>query len=425
MGVWVGRARNGWRALAAVVLTLTLAACSGSGSTASPEAGASAAQTRLDNLSPPPAGSSLASSSAPAFVVQQPFDTPGAVPGISWASVTWTRLPPDSPVSTIRQVIAWRGGYVAVGVAGVWVSGDGNRWTPLNAALPVPAAIVVEVPAGLAALAYQPVQCGAGDPCGPSQQVLPLTAWTSSDGRVWTDRGPAIGLTGRRVISVAGSSGGAVAVVLDGDVPRVVHSTDGVTWNPVSVPDVSSTFPCLNAAFGRGRFLLLCPASEPAVGDIPTRPEWSVDGETWAAEAAPQTADRPALMDRLLVGRNGLMAAGWVPGAGGPEQWWQSADGTSWQLDAAYAPLGSVTFHGGQDQGPQANGVLEADGARFVALGYSEGGEQLGGPAWTSWDGKSWATLAVHGQPDWPALMAEVVVFPTGVLAGGSWGAAA
>jgi len=116
------------------------------------------------------------------------------------------------------------------------------------------------------------------------------------------------------------------------------------------------------------------------------------------------------------------MALGFIPGEAGPAQWWRSADGKAWVLLAGYSPVGSFTTKNAIPGGTYPNGNLAADGTRIVALGYVTGSGDLNGRTWTSWDGKSWQQLVSHGTPDGSGF--DVIVFPTGVLAGGWWGAA-
>ena len=411
-------------------MLVTLAACSSpSGVVSSPTLAAvsmpSAVGTQTSStLVTPSARTSTGPAAVETFAAQQPFDAPGAEPGQPWTSIAWTALPKDSPLLGVRAVVKWRGGYVATGETGIWTSDDGRTWTPLNAALPVVSALVAETTTGLVALAYDPGSCSYPEAvCSPAVEGLALTAWTSPDGLTWTDRGPALGLTGSQIASVAGSSAGVIVVTVASQ-SALEFSADGISWQSVSVPAVSPQFWCSDAAFGRGRYLLLCPAQTPTdLGDTPTQPEWSASGLEWSVGSAPSTPGRPASMDTLLVGRNGLMATGWIPGAAGDEQWWRSTDGATWQMDSSYGPLGGEVLQG-QDQGERAIGFLRADGDRFVALAYSHDGSSLTGAAWTSWNGQDWVRLPERGEPDWPADTYNAVVFPTGMLVGGSWGAA-
>jgi hypothetical protein len=282
--------------------------------------------------------------------------------------------------------------------------------------------VVAETASGLVALAFDgPVCPEATEPCRPAS-AGPVAAWTSIDGLNWTDRGAAVGITESQLMAVGGGPMGAVASTVDGNQSGLWFSADGVTWKAVSVPSISSASWCSSAAFGGGKYVMLCPASkETAFGDLPTQPVWSADGVNWVAGSAPATSDRPAGMDKVLAGRAGFMATGFIPGEGGPEQWWRSTDATSWQIVAGYSPVGTYTSHA-IPGGTYADGWLCADGTRLVAFALDSSHSSLSGDGWTSADGKSWAKLTSHGRPQ-AGEFAEIV-FPTGVLAGGYWGAA-
>jgi hypothetical protein len=192
---------------------------------------------------------------------------------------------------------------------------------PSETSLPTDRMVVVETAAGLAALTFEEPACPtATGPCYPSVAGA-VAAWTSADGFNWTPRGPSVGIAGMRLMTAAGGPVGAVASSLDGDRSVVSFSADGVTWNAVSVPGISSTSACPGAGFGSGRYLLLCSASkETALGDSQTQPVWSTNGIDWVAGKAPITTDRPAGMDTVLAGRDGFNATGQVPGQAGPPQ---------------------------------------------------------------------------------------------------------
>jgi hypothetical protein len=282
--------------------------------------------------------------------------------------------------------------------------------------------VVAETASGLVALAFSSPACPtATAPCYPSS-AGPVTAWTSADGLEWTDRGPAVGITGSQLMAVGGGPVGAVASTVDGNRSGLWFSADGVTWKAVSVPSISSAFWCSSAGFGGGKYVLLCPsAAETPSGYLPTQPIWSTDGVNWVAGSAPATSDRPAGMDTVLAGRDGFMATGYIPGEAGPEEWWRSTDATSWQIVAGYSPVGTYTSHA-IPGGTYANGWLCADGTRLVAFALDSSHSSLSGDGWTSADGRSWVKLTSHGTPQ-AGQFAEIV-FPTGVLAGDWWGAA-
>lgn len=408
---------------AALALALVIAACAASGSTAllTPSASASATAATSASSSSAPQVSATASPEA-TVAARSSFETPGAATGKNWSSIAWSKLPADSPLLSMRAVVNWRGGYAAYGTNGLWSSADGRTWTQSVTELPADRMIVAETASGLVALQVDAPSCPeATTPCYPSS-AGPVVAWTSTNALDWIDRGPAAGITGKQLVAVGGGPAGAVVSTIDGNQSGVAFSSDGTTWKAVTVPsNVNSGCPA--AGFGAGRYVLLCPAAkETASGDLPTQPIWSTDGVSWSAGAAPVTGDRPAGMDKLLVGRDGFMATGYIPGEGGSEEWWRSADAKSWQLVAGYGPVGSYTTRGAIPGGTYPDGFLCADGTRLVALALDSVHSSLSGGGWTSADGKSWVKLTGHGTP-LAGQFAEIV-FPTGVLAGGWWGAA-
>ena len=434
MGTAAAHLQGSVRALlAAGLIAVVLGGCGG-GSTTPAASGPSASMpspsatvSRTPNESETPSATATdteSSTSAPTLtpVPLAPFQTPGATPGAAWTSITWTKLAPDSPLTSIRAVVHWLGGYVAYGGKGLWTSTDGHVWRPATSDLPAGRAVVAEVAGGLVALVFSAVDCPAvAQPCFPVSPE-PVTAWTSADGSTWVDRGTATGVSDLQVVALAGSPIGAVASVA-GNKSGVLFSADGVTWKAVSLPSVSPMFSCYGAGFGFGKLVLLCPAAkETSLGDIPTQPAWSTDGVAWTAGLAPKTSDRPAGMGTILVGRGGMMALGSVPGEGGSEEWWRSADGKAWQLLAGYVPFGTYTTRHAIPGGTYPNGSLAADGTRFVALGFVAADGILDGRVWTSWDARSWQRLVSHGLPGGGGF--DTVVFPAGIMAGGWWGAA-
>ncbi len=414
---------------AAGLLTLVLVGCgapvtSQAPSPASPTGSGAPLPTPPPSANPSP--SSLATpahtaESSPTSNPRPSFVTSGIEPGKIWASIAWTKLPANSPLSSIRGLVHWRGGYVAYGDAGLWTSTDGRLWKP-SSDVPGNMTAVAETSIGLVALVFGFADCPViPRPCYPSAAGT-VEAWTTTDGLSWVDRGLAIGVSGLQLAGVGGSPLGAVASTTDSNKPGVAYSADGVTWKAVVVPSVSSAFWCQDPEFGMGLFTMICPAAQPtALGDLPSQPVFSADGIHWAAGTAPMTTDRPAGMDRVLVGRSGLMATGYVPGEGGAAQWWRSDNGMTWQMLNGYSPVGSFTSRA-IPGGTYPNGTLAADGTRIVALGLDAQVASLSGETWSSWDGKSWSKLASHGAP--VAGPMDEIVFPTGILAGDWWGTA-
>ena len=148
----------------------------------------------------------------------------------------------------------------------------------------------------------------------------------------------------------------------------------------------------------------------------------SPDGRTWSAPTAlPWSATAAVTMstgadwgvDRLVVGRGGMIADGRFIATPGATLWWQSATGDHWRLLPAYPPLGPTTCTG-QGCGGQPAGLLVGDGQRMLAL---RGGPQAA--AWTSGDGLRWQALSVGGQVLPPAATQDRLPVTAAVLPGG------
>ncbi|MFI5042566.1 MAG: hypothetical protein ACHQNA_12090, partial [Acidimicrobiales bacterium] len=238
---------------------------------------------------------------APTPVVPLPgaFTTP--VPPTqtaTWTGLRWRRLAADDPLSLVRSVLRWRGGFIATGwlASGgststpVWTSRDGAHWTPLPFDTSVtfwPGLFVVgvdEMPSGLLAL----TELGAANPCGGppacQEKAPPVNAWASSDGRTWS---PAVAPDLRQAnpkprapVLAAGPAG--LIAASTGTAPHAALSADGVHWRVL--PD--ATFPAGFAlADMRGTR-----AGYVAVGEMMTSTTqgdaatlWSTDGRTWTA----------------------------------------------------------------------------------------------------------------------------------------------
>jgi hypothetical protein len=343
----------------------------------------------------------------------------------TWSGIHWRRLAPDDPLSLVRSVLRWRGGFVAVGwlpsggstATPLWTSRDGAHWEPVpfNTATTFWPGLsiigVAEVRTGLVALtaAAGPADCDIAPLCQTIS--LPVASWTSPDGRTWTPHGsPDLGLPGPgrgAPLLVAGPAG--LIAASSGTPVHGATSTDGVTWR--TLPD--GTFPTgfvlknlrgTATGYVAGGEMM----TSATQGNAATR--WSADGRAWlTTRAFPLAVDAEVVL--LVAGRDGLIATGgWVATPGGTV-WWQSLDGQSWRRLGAYPPLGPTTCPGaGTGCGGQPNGSLVGDGTRMVAL---RGGADVG--VWTSSDGLAWRRLPVAGAlPSEQATQA--VLLPGGVL---------
>jgi hypothetical protein len=240
------------------------------------------------------------------------------------------------PSSSIGGLVAPGDGYgswTAVGsvtdgrtTAVAWTSADGTRWGRSD----------LDDGDGLGSVA------GAG---ARRQGVLVVVGTVTSrsgdrDGRIWTTRDgatwsvatvPARGPGAQSLTSVAAGPLGLVAAGVDGSVPAVWTSPDGLMWTRVAGPFLETE---------RIGGVAVGPQGAVAVGTITTSGD--VDGMAWF-----------------------------------------SADGTTWRT----VPLGAAGFTG---RASQAVNAVTASAGGFVAVGEDANGERRVAVAWTSADGITW-----------------------------------
>jgi hypothetical protein len=394
---------------------------------------------------PADAPSSVAPSVSPGgFVTPVP---PGA--GEGWTGIDWRELSSDDPLSHVRSMTRWSGGYMAVGDAEatgglahtpVWTSVDGAIWDLLGADVFGSATIVAgvgETADGLVALTVQgrTNMCKdeyMGDVRGvPCWSVTgPLQAWTSSDARNWTaHRGPNIAMPeemGVYPTLQAGTADHLLVVTLKAQ-PLAI-SRDGITWEPVPAEAFTADWQAVDTRATPSGFFTVGASAGRIVALS------SKDGRVWASHVMePPAAGFARVLSRLVGGSAGLIATGeeyQLPseeGMTGSAQsvsvWWSSLDGQAWDVLPEYPPLGAQLGADAQecfDACP--DGSLFGDGERLLA--YRSDGEQAG---WTSFDGRSWQPLTFEGSR--PATeagqdLSSVVVLPIGVVLYGMDGSA-
>lgn len=371
-------------------------------------------------VSPPPLGTG-------GFTTPIPAD-----PAAAWTGIRWRKLAATDPLAHVRSVTRWRGGFVATGdlvVTGtsartkVWVSADGGTWEPLGADVFGPMTIVVGVGATAGAVVALTLQSGsnlyAGEasrsPSNLSSWSLegPWQSWTSTDGRTWTAH-PGPGFTVPRSMMgdggyptlLAGAGNDLLALTLDAQ--PLAFTQDGVTWETVSL----DVFPGGPAGW-KAAAIVAFPPGFVSVGSTPTGSVAlaSADGVAWTRSSLSATCP----VGGLTVGPAGLVVAGWEGDPHSPvEVWCSSLDGRSWRRLSGYPPLGVATP--GSCRGVCPNGILLGDGERMVAYRGDQG--QAG---WTSFDGRSWRSLAFSGSrpPAWGGAFAypyQTVLTPIGLL---------
>jgi hypothetical protein len=344
----------------------------------------------------------------------------------TWTGLRWRRLASDDPLSLVTSVTPWRHGFVAVGWVGrtpatpVWTSPDGSHWDPLisGTATTFWSGLAVlglaDLPAGLVAITEFLPYCGG--PCSV-RYVPPVVSWVSADGERWTHRlvlpqDSLLSQTGAAPLVASGPAG--LIVSTSGMAAHLATTKDGTHWQHPPTNTLPPEF-WLNDLRGTATGYVAVGRwttndAQPGAGSL-----WSADGHGWSrvpiSQAAPSTGspDTGSTVDRLVMGRNGMVAVGRDVTAPGATLWWQSADGRRWQPLPTLAPLGPATC-AGSGCSVQPNGTLVGDGQRMLAL---RGGVDAG--AWTSTDGLAWQRLAITGVV--PSEQAtQAVLLPGGVI---------
>jgi hypothetical protein len=353
------------------------------------------------------------------------FTTSATPAPTTWTGLDWRRLAPDDPLSLITSEVRWRRGSIAVGAVAappstpVWTSADGRHWDPLISGTSTtfwPGLSVLGIAAlrtGLVALTETLPWCSG--PCS-SRYVLPVLAWTSTDGRTWTPHlllpvEWLLSRTGAAPLFAVGPAGLVVATT--GPAAHLATSTDGAHWKMSPLGGFPASF-ALDDLRGTasgyvavGRWLTTDDVRETAA-------LWSADGRHWSRVPTllPTSPGAGAGVDpgavSLVVGRDGIVAVGGGI-ASGPARWWQSSDGRRWRPLGMVAPLGPTTCSG-DSCSVQPSDTLVGDGQRMVAL---RGGAEAG--VWTSTDGRTWRRIGLTGDlPTGPVAQARVL--PGGVL---------
>jgi hypothetical protein len=356
---------------------------------------------------PPPDGaasnsatpSASASATPSASVDAEPTTSADPTPG---TDLTWTTAGTfgnDAGLSRVADVAVSDGGLVAVGVqldgyppvlgpspahtGRVWSSTDGRSWedvTPAdtfdNVAL---GHLLVRADGSLLLLGTRSVTLD-----GVLSPEVGHTAWTSSDGRTWTE-GPS-GLPGQSVVFALDSGGrGHVAHLAHSPSAQgteLWHSSDGVTWEQVHALARTS----FDIGAGDEGFV--------AVGQDYTDPAnptplviASGDGVAWFESAsAPPGA-------QLIAPLGGDWVVVSQAAANASAQTWFSTDGLDW------TERGSVELEAnidGSGCGEYPAGLGSAGGRLFLSTrlsACSEGGVYVHGTLLTTRDGATWSAV--------------------------------
>jgi hypothetical protein len=363
--------------------------------------------------------------------------TPAATAAPSEGLAGWRGLSWSGPVSPpdgvrLRDLLAWDDGYVAVGEVTLYgaggeaaflVSSDGLHWT-----------LGERVGAGDGRFPAHLVQLNDElFAFGPPSTDKPLI-WHSADGASWSlldspswttawaavRIGPGVAdweptqhpiVTG--LIDVASGPGGLVAIgnsIGDGGMaPVILHSPDGSSWSPATLP-AGSDSAILNAvAVHRGSFVIVGAVGIGPDAEASVPAAWfSSDGLTWIRAAAEDGPLFPQGVSgefgSLISGSDGMVTClgSREMSAGGRRFFlpWASADGRSWRM----VP--------GPDTSP-ACALTADDGERMVALGpypYATREVPTGtSQAWVSADGAAWEVLNLSAPVEDPVQRFWVV----------------
>lgn len=324
-----------------------------------PSGGAEPSAAPSPALSAPEAPSpSFAPTTAPSPTASS-LPVVGAAPSGPWSRLDWIDAGAVVPLGpTNVSVHGWSGGYVALEQTGgsdengndipvvirSSASSDGIHWaapTTIDTSGIVgniEVTDIVEGPSGLLALGY-PV----GDTCGGPPTVAAL--WTSPDGGNWRRVGLPKDFRTGQVHTIDGGSAGFIATGSRAD------GTTQALWT-------------------------------------------SPDGRAWTSRPLPKVSSGTLLLDGATSFAGGFVLAGAVLGegeCGGPAHvhaatWW-SADGVAWSRS---------TLPGSMTAANAGIGVQAISDRVVIVTQSSPDGSKL--LAWTSTDGRSWAT--VHAPSD-------------------------
>jgi hypothetical protein len=244
-----------------------------------------------------------------------------------------------------------------------------------------------------------------------------VAAWTSSDAKSWnrhdvaaaggppppggfqeTLMGQVVPL-GASLYSLGIGTGGG-----DAHQPLVWRSSDGLTWDALTLPESFATVAYLTWGGASS------PSSLVALGHrfaTSTGSTWVTrDGTTWAESfpngSGPATESGIDLHDIVYDGAHFLVVGETKAGTAGA---WLSADGLTWTASEETPDLASSSMHA----------VEIAHGGGFAAVGLSKDSPA----AWTSSDGASWERVEITS-PIEGAVPYSIVRLETGLVALGT-----
>lgn len=386
-----GVAALGGAGLIAVVVALILMSGGGTDSTTTLAGATTAVATTTTTSS---------TTAAPITTTTLPPTTaaPPPVPDLVWSRI-WSEGSGLGGAGTQKMLglVEWDSGLVAVGEdttssgeggGAVWISADGSVWDKVAGNADISGGVMYGIAAGgpgLVAVGSLTEQEAAG-------------VWTSTDGTTWEQVAyePAVfGGAGTRMLAVASTDPGFVAVGDDGGFGAAWTSLDGITWERV------------DHDFGRGivmSVLAVGPSEIVAAGTtFSPQGEWdavvwtSDDGLSWERLDSETfgDSDRYQWINAVTVGGPGLVAVG---GEGNPADGdidaavWTSSDGHQWMRVADVGEFGG--------EGLQEMFGVAAGDLGLIAVGSDTSAGDWDAAVWTSSNGTTWEQVIVPTSPD-------------------------
>jgi hypothetical protein len=254
-------------------------------------------------------------------------------------------------------------------------SADGTSWQAADgeAAFGGPGLFTEQAaagPGGYVIVGYQDVR-----PAGTSQATEIAAAWWSAGLTGWQRAGEATAAggsepgTGQQMLAVTASARGFVAVGSTGNQASAWTSPDGRTWSQADLPvPVGATRAVLQHVASSGRTVVAVGTALTTTGQrLPFAASSSDGGRTWTESALPVPADLTSVTALAAAqGSGGFTATGTFGSTPGHQDAvvWTSANGSSWQV-------ATPTGQGMTGPGIQAITGLTVSGSTLTGVGFT------------------------------------------------------
>ena len=298
----------------------------------------------------------LPPTSAPSTAPTPSLAAAGPLPTGPWSTIEWHQADHLGLTANEVHVTSWSGGFIELDQSPgtddrgddvpvtirASASRDGIHWdapTTLQTGFSGSFAIrdIVEGPAGLLALAYP-----FGDTCGGTETISAM--WRSTDGRSWKRVAMPKTFAANGVVAISGGAAGYIAFGGTGhDLtrPMIWTSADAATWTTRPLPTVSSGKVVLDQvmSFDRGFVLLGGVLGEDGCGGpAHIRPAvwFSTGGASWTRASLPGASTDPNAWLRMRWTGDHLLVVQSLPGDSPTGLAWTSTDGRT------FASLGTI-----------------------------------------------------------------------------------